>query len=101
MCYLYRRTGLRGNLVERGDQIGEGKHPPLPRGAEDLIHARNRQLAEAADLAEFLAVHGDPRASKEFLGMTTSGLEYGEVECWIRLAARYWSKVPSTSLAMM
>ena len=25
-----------------------------------------------------------------FFGMTTSGLEYGEVECWINPAARYW-----------
>ena len=25
----------------------------------------------------------------DFFGMTTSGLEYGEVECWISPAARY------------
>ena len=31
--------------------------------------------------------------------MTTSGLEYGEVECWISPAARYWLRAASTSLA--
>ena len=31
---------------------------------EDLVHARNRQLAEAADLVEFLVVDGDPNASR-------------------------------------
>ena len=31
--------------------------------------------------------------------MTTSGLEYDEVECWISPAARYWLRVVSTSLA--
>ena len=35
----------------------------------------------------------------EFFEMTTIGLEYGEVECCIRLAARYWFRVASTSLA--
>ena len=32
-------------------------------------------------------------------GTTTSGLEYGEFECWISPAARYWLGVASTSLA--
>ena len=36
----------------------------LPQGVEDLVHARNRQLTEAADLVEFLVVHGDPNASR-------------------------------------
>ena len=31
--------------------------------------------------------------------MTTSGLEYGEVECWISPAARYWLRVASASFA--
>ena len=33
-----------------------------------------------------------------FLGMMTRGLENGEEECWIRPAARYWSKIASTCL---
>ena len=49
---------MRSNLVERRDQIEEGKHPSLPQGIEDLVHARNRQLAEAADLVEFFVAHG-------------------------------------------
>ena len=81
-------------------KIKEGKHPSIPQGVEDLVYARNRQLAEAADLVEFLVVDGDSNASKLY-GMITSGLEYREVECWIRAAARYWSKVDSTSLGMM
>ena len=39
------------------------------------------------------------RALRYFFGMTTGGLEYGEVECWIRPAGRYWFKVVSNSLA--
>ena len=35
----------------------------------------------------------------DFVDMTTSGLEYGEVECWINPAARYGLRVASTSLA--
>ena len=39
------------------------------------------------------------RTPPDFFGMTTGGLEYGEVECWIRPAARYLFKVASASLA--
>ena len=35
----------------------------------------------------------------DFFGMTTSGLEYREVECWISSAARCWLRVASTSLS--
>ena len=45
---------VRGNLEKRGDKIEERKHPSLPQGVEDLVHARNRQLAEVVDLVEFL-----------------------------------------------
>ena len=79
----------------RRKQVEQGKHPPLAQRVQNLIHAWDGQLAEAADLVEFLVVDSPP----DFFGMTTSGLEYGEVGCWIRPAARYWSKVASTSLA--
>ena len=52
------------NLVEQGDQIEEGKHLSLPQGVEDLVYARNRQLAEAATLVEFLVIHGELNASR-------------------------------------
>ena len=39
------------------------------------------------------------RTLPDFFAMTTSRVEYGEVECWIRPAARYWFKVASTSYA--
>ena len=35
----------------------------------------------------------------DFFGMTTSGLEYGEVECWISPAGMHWLRVASTSFA--
>ena len=55
---------MRGCLVERGDQIEEGKHPPPPQGIEGLAHVGNKQLAGAVDLLEFLVVHGDPNDSR-------------------------------------
>ena len=39
------------------------------------------------------------RTPPDFFGMTTTDLEYGEVEFWIRPAAMYWFKVASTSSA--
>ena len=56
-------VNVRGRLMERGGKVEEGNHPSLPQGVEDLAHARNRQLGEAADLVEVLIVHGDPNAS--------------------------------------
>ena len=67
---------VHGNLVDRGDQIEEGKQPSNPHGVEDLVHARYRQLAEAADLVEFLEITVI-RTPPDFFGMTTSGLENG------------------------
>ena len=42
--------------MERGNLVDEGKHPPLSQEIEDLTHAGDRQLAEAADRREFLVV---------------------------------------------
>lgn len=39
------------------------------------------------------------RTPPDFFGMATSGLEYGEVGCWIRPTARYWFRVVSTYFA--
>ena len=83
--------------MERRNQVEQGKHPSLAQGVQGLVHARDGQLAEAADLVEFLVVDSDPNALRDVFGMTTSGLECGEVECWIRPDARYWFKVASTS----
>ena len=63
---------VRGNLVERGDQIEERKHPSLRQGVEDLVHARNRQLAEVADLMSFVQFTVS-RTPPDFFGMTTCG----------------------------
>ena len=34
-------------------------------------------------------------------GIATIGLEFGEVECWMRPSARYWSSTASACLAKM
>ena len=39
------------------------------------------------------------RMPPSFLGMAAMGLEYGEVECWMRTAARHWSMTASAFLA--
>ena len=41
------------------------------------------------------------RTPPDFFQMTTSRLDYGEVECRTKSAPSYWSKVASTSLAVM
>ena len=65
---------VRGDLVERGDRITEGKNPSLPQGVEDLIHTRNSQLAEAADLVESLVFYDDPNAFRLLLlGLPPAG----------------------------
>ena len=89
---------MRGDLMERRNEVEQGKHPSLAQIVQNLVHARDGQLVEVADLAEFLVVDRYLSASR-LLRMTSSGLEYGEVECWIRPAARYWFKVASASLA--
>ena len=81
---------MRGNLMECRNQVEQGKHLSLAQRLQDLVHAGDRQLAEAADLIG---------TRPNFFGMTTSGLECGEVERWARPAARYWLRVASTSLA--
>ena len=50
--------------MERRNQIEEGKHPCLVQRVQNLGHARNGQLAEAADLVEVLIVDRDPNASR-------------------------------------
>lgn len=47
-------------------------------------------------LIELLVFHNDPIASKK-IGLTTDGLEYGEFNCWIGPAVRYWFRVASIS----
>ena len=76
------RNGIlvRGNLMERRNQVEQGKHPSLAQRVQDLVRAGDGQLAEATDLVEFLVIDSAPNASSLF-GMTISRLEYGQVEC--------------------
>ena len=48
----------------RRKQVEQGKHPSLAQRVQNLIHAWDGQLAEAADLVEFLVVDSDPNASR-------------------------------------
>ena len=41
-----------------------GKTPVPCRRVQDLVHAGDEQLAEAADLVEFVVVDSDPNASR-------------------------------------
>ena len=49
--------------MERRKQVEQGKHPTLAQRVQDLVHAGDRQLTEAADLVKFLVVDVDPNAS--------------------------------------
>lgn len=70
----------------------------LPR--ESRISSTRGMGSFAKELMEFsffyLVVM---RTLLSFLGIATIGLEYKEVECWIRPAARYWSMTASAFMA--
>ena len=66
--------------MEREHQTEEGKHPSLPQEVEDLVHAGDRQLTEAADLVEFLVLHGNLNASR-FKVASTSLPMMGLMRC--------------------
>ena len=50
--------------MERSNQVEQEKHWSLAQRGQNLVHARDGQLAEAADLVEFLVVDRDPSASR-------------------------------------
>ena len=50
--------------MERRNQVEQGKHPSLAQRVQNLVHARDGQLAEAVDLVELLVVNSDPYASR-------------------------------------
>lgn len=52
----------------------------------------NGKLAKGVDGVELLVIHRYIRMLPSFLGMATMWLAYGEAECWMRPAARYWFK---------
>ena len=49
--------------MEQRNQVEQGKHLSLAQRIHNLVHARDGQLAETADLVEFLVVDRDPNAS--------------------------------------
>ena len=52
----------RGKLMEGRNQVEQGKHISLAQRVQDLVHARDGQVAEATDEVEVLVVDGDPNA---------------------------------------
>ena len=60
------RNGIivRGNMMERRNQVEQGKHSFLAQRVQDLVHAGEGQLAEAAELVEFLVADSDPNTSR-------------------------------------
>ena len=70
------------------------KMAAFSEGVEDLVDAGDGQLAQGADGVKLFVVDDYPDITV-FLGMATIGLAYGEGECWIRPAARYWSSTAS------
>ena len=52
--------------MERRNRVEQEKHPSLAQLVQDLFLAGDGQLAEAANLVEFLVVDGDPNASRVF-----------------------------------
>ena len=53
---------MRGNLMERINQIERGKHPFFAQGVQAPVHAGDGKVADAATLLESLVVNGDPNA---------------------------------------
>ena len=51
---------VHGDLMERKKQVEQGKHPSLTQRVQDLVHARDGQLAEAADLVELCLLYTSP-----------------------------------------
>ena len=50
--------------MERRNQVEQRKHPSLAQRVQDLLNARDGQLAEAADFVNFFVVDGDRNASR-------------------------------------
>ena len=81
---------MRGDLMERRNQVEQGKHPSFAQGVRN--QARDEQLLILLSILSLIVIRTPP----DFFRMSTSGLEYGEGEYWIRPDARYWFKVAST-----
>ena len=90
--YLCTVAGWNGNTRSNREKTRR-----LPT-SQDLIHARDGQLTESADIIKLLK-STVIRTPLDVFRMTTKEAELGEVECWIRPAARYCLRVASTSLA--
>ena len=88
------RVFVNRYLVERRDEIKEGKYPSSAQHVEDFVDAG--KLTENADVVLVMIVR---RISPDFFGMMTTGLAYGDLECCMRPAAGYSSRIVSTCLA--
>ena len=55
---------MRGKRMERRNQVEQGTRQSLSQKVQDLVHVRDRQLAEAVNLVTFVVVDGDPNDSR-------------------------------------
>ena len=53
--------------MEQKKQVEQRKHPSPAQRVQDLVHAGDGQLAEAADTVEVLVIDGDSNASGRLL----------------------------------
>ena len=90
---------IDGDLVERGYKVEQGEDESFSQGIEDLVDVGDGELSEGADRVKLIVV--DRNTDAAIFAIAIIGLEYGEVECWMRPAARYWSSTASTFLAKM
>ena len=91
---------VRGNLMERRNQMEQGKHSSLAQRVQDLVHAGDGRPAEAAYFVEFLVVGGDLSVSRLLWddhqrarirrGRAGSGLPRGTGSGWRQLP--WWGR---------
>ena len=74
--------------MERRHEVEQGENASFAQTIQDLIHTRDEQLTESADVVERSILNTDSNTARLFW-TPTRGLEYGDVDCWIRPAARY------------
>ena len=79
-------SSVVSNLMERGNQVEEG-NAPFAQGVENLVKKGDGRLSEGVDGVQLIVVICKSDTTAFSGGITTTGREYGEVECWIRPVA--------------
>ena len=87
---------IDGNLVEGGDEVGQGKVASFVQESRISPTRGTGSCPKELMAFSFLQLMV-MRTPPSFLGTATIGLEYGEMKCRMRLAARNWSMMASAS----